>query len=79
MSLVDQCLERDFLTEVGRRVRELRDHRGLTQTTLAALVDIPVSAVSVIERGERPTDIVRLRRIAAVLGVPPGRLLLDDG
>jgi transcriptional regulator with XRE-family HTH domain len=55
---------------LGKRVRLLRRTAELTQDELAAAAGLSRSFVSLIEHGARGVDVVRLLRIAAVLGLP---------
>lgn len=57
---------------VGRRIRQLRRARGLTQVQLGALCELPQSQLSQIESGARRGSTIQLdaaRRIAFALGV----------
>ncbi|MBX7268798.1 helix-turn-helix transcriptional regulator [Micromonospora sp. Llam7] len=51
-------------------LRELRREAGLTQVQVAAALDVPQSFVSKYESGERRLDVIELRHVAQVLGVP---------
>jgi transcriptional regulator with XRE-family HTH domain len=59
-----------FMRALGKRVRLLRRMAELTQEELADAAGISRSFVSLIEQGAPGVDVVRLRRIAAVLGLP---------
>jgi transcriptional regulator with XRE-family HTH domain len=59
-----------FMRALGRRVRLLRLTAELTQEELSEAAGISRSFVSLIEHGARGVDVVRLLRIAAVLGLP---------
>lgn len=54
---------------LGARVRELRKARSLTQEVLADQVDLHVTYVGGIERGERNPSLVNIARIASALNV----------
>ena len=43
------------MKDVGFRIRELREERGLTQEKLAALADLHRAYIGQIERGEANT------------------------
>ncbi|HOQ98649.1 MAG TPA: helix-turn-helix domain-containing protein [Anaerolineae bacterium] len=55
--------------EVGRRIRELRERKGLSLRTLAEQSGLSVNAVSLIERGQSSPTVSTLHRLAAALGV----------
>ena len=65
------------LAEVGGRIREMREARGLNLHELARLCGISASALSLIETGKRDLRITSLCRIAAALRVASGDLLDD--
>ena len=54
---------------IGKRVREARKNKGLTQEELAALIDKTVETVSNIERGVKLPGLATLEDIRKVLGV----------
>ncbi len=55
--------------DVGRRIRELREARGLSLRALAELSGLSVNAVSLIERGQSSPTVSTLHRLADALGV----------
>jgi transcriptional regulator with XRE-family HTH domain len=57
------------------RIRELRDARGMSQSTLGKLVNATGMAVSFWETGQRRLKAGDMERLAAALGVAPGDLL----
>ena len=59
----------------GINVRRLRKARGLTQEALAHEVEIDVSYLGQIERGERNPTLSVVERFAAALGALPPDLL----
>jgi len=61
--------------EVGARVRGLRQARDLSQGELAALLGIPATNVSAIERGVRGLSLQQLAKLAKALDVSPGEIL----
>lgn len=64
-----------FLRSVGRRIRLARLSQELTQDELATATGISRSFISLIEKGTHGVDVVRLYRLAAVLGTPLPELL----
>lgn len=67
--------EHKQLAEVGGRIRELREARGLNLHELARLCGISASALSLIETGKRDLRVTSLCRIAGALRVAAGDLL----
>lgn len=61
--------------DIGARVRELRKARDLSQGKLAALLAVPATNVSAIERGVRGLSLQQLAKLAKALDVPPGDIL----
>jgi transcriptional regulator with XRE-family HTH domain len=59
----------------GKRVRELRKERGLSQVELAAKVGIDRSYMGFLERGERNPSLEVIAKIAEALNVAPDELL----
>jgi transcriptional regulator with XRE-family HTH domain len=65
------------MTPVGLRVRELREAKGLTQAELAGKANVRRATLSAIENGQtRGVDFDTLDRLARVLGVEPGFLVV---
>jgi transcriptional regulator with XRE-family HTH domain len=58
-----------MLELLGRRVREARVRRGLTQLDLAQAADLSVAYVSLIERGGRNPPLTTVASLARALGV----------
>jgi transcriptional regulator with XRE-family HTH domain len=56
--------------DVGKRLQELRERRGLSQRVLANASQISPNAVSEIERGEVSPTVYTLTRLATALDVP---------
>ena len=59
----------DFKKLVGKRIREARKAKGLTQEDLAALIEKTVETVSNIERGIKLPGLATLEDIRKVLDV----------
>lgn len=67
------------LQGLARRIRALRERRGLTQEDFAARCGISVSFASLLERGERSPSYETLLLVAAALELPLSELFrLDD-
>ena len=55
---------------MGRRIKELRETKGLTQAQLAELIGKTVETVSNFERGRTLPGILTLESVARQIGVP---------
>jgi transcriptional regulator with XRE-family HTH domain len=66
------------LQGLARRIRALRERRGLTQEDFAALSGISVSFASLLERGERSPSYETLLQVAAALGLPLSELFRQE-
>ena len=61
--------ENDIKARFGRRLRELRQSRGLSQEELAVRAGLHRTYVSSAERGERNVSLVNLEKLATALEV----------
>ena len=71
----------DLRAPFGRRVRALREARGLSQEKLAELANLHWTFLSGIERGRRNPGLNTLARLATALKTPLSSLvagLADD-
>jgi transcriptional regulator with XRE-family HTH domain len=59
----------DIKTLLGRRIRHLRNRRGITQEELGDKADVNYKYLGAIERGERNPSIDNLAKIAKALGI----------
>ena len=68
----------EFLASLGRRVREVREQRGMARKVLAQSADVSERYLATLEDGEGNASVILLRRVATALGI---RLtdLLDAG
>jgi len=62
---------------VGNNIRLEREKRKLTRDELAELIDVTVSHLGLIERGERGATPVTLGRLMSVFGVSLDSLLAE--
>lgn len=59
-----------FYKEVGDRIREIRQQKGLSQEELAAKAQLSTPHISEIERGNKELRIASMCRIAEALETP---------
>jgi transcriptional regulator with XRE-family HTH domain len=64
---------------VGRRLRELREARGISLSELARTAGVGKATLSGLENGTRNPTLETLYAIAAALAVPMSALTLDPG
>ena len=62
---------------LGRRVRQLRLERGLSQEALGELAGLDRTYISSTESGRRNVTIQTINKLAKALGVAPADLLND--
>ncbi len=62
--------ENDGGTDVGARLRELREARGLSLRTLADRCGLSANAIGLIERGRSSPTVASLHLLSGALGVP---------
>lgn len=62
---------------VADRLRQAREEAGLSQTALAAELEVPQSWVSKAETGERRLDVVEVFEVLDALGVSPNVFFRD--
>ena len=61
--------ENDFLSSLGKRVRQLRNGREMTRKMVSQQADVSERHLAQLEAGEGNVSIVLLRRIVGALGV----------
>ena len=64
--------------ELGRRIKNYRVSRGLTQAELAEKLLLAPQTVSKWERGLSAPDIVYLSTLCAALGITPSKMLQEN-
>ena len=67
-------LETDIRVRFGRRLREIRQERGLSQEELAFRAGVHRTYVSSVERGKRNVGLVNIERLAQALDIDIGEL-----
>jgi XRE family aerobic/anaerobic benzoate catabolism transcriptional regulator len=68
----------DFLLSLGKRVRELRNRRGMTRKMAAHEADLSERHLAQLEAGEGNISVLLLRRIAAALSVSLVELFMPE-
>lgn len=63
---------------VGRKIREIRKAKGMSQTDVASKLNVTRQNISQYERGDRFPKISTLAKLATVLDVPVETLLSDN-
>ncbi|WP_040391033.1 helix-turn-helix domain-containing protein [Catelliglobosispora koreensis] len=66
-------------TAIGRRLRQLREARGMSLSELARQAAVGKATLSGLENGTRDPRLETLYAIAAALNVPMSALTLDQG
>ena len=62
---------------LAKRVKDLRDAKGVTQSDLANRLGKTQSFISKVERGQRPLDVVELRWWCEALGADSSKIVKD--
>ncbi len=65
----------DVLVQFGKRLRTIRQRKGISQERLAELAGLHRTYVSSVERGERNISILNIERLATALGVAMSDLM----
>ncbi|MBK7759796.1 MAG: helix-turn-helix domain-containing protein [Deltaproteobacteria bacterium] len=68
-----------LLTELGRRLRDLRQRRGLTQKALGERAGVSPRFLVQVEGGEGNLSVLRLMELAEALGVSLTQLVVGLG
>ena len=67
--------EKNFLEQIGNRIRELRIKADLSQEKLAFACNLDRTYIGSVERGERNISALNLRKIAKALKINLSDLL----
>ncbi|MEO5645880.1 MAG: helix-turn-helix transcriptional regulator [Candidatus Paceibacterota bacterium] len=60
---------------LSKRVRELRDNKGISQERLGEIAGLHRTYIGMIERAEKNITLVNLEKIAKALGVKASTLI----
>lgn len=58
-----------YLVCFGKKVKELRKQKGLSQEALALLCDLDRSYIGGVERGERNINLINIYKITLALNI----------
>ena len=61
------CNRKDFLRKLGKTIKKLREHRGITQEELAYQASLHRTYISLLEKGERNPSILTLCKVSSAL------------
>ncbi len=64
--------------QIGKRLRDLRQRKGLTQKGMAKMAGVDYTYIGKIERGEQFPSLKILVRFAECLSLPLDRFFMDD-
>ena len=65
----------DIKQKFGKRLKELRLQKGLSQEALANIADLDRTYIPSIEKGERNVSITVMEKLAKALGVEINKLI----
>ncbi len=69
MAVQDAETEKEFYSELGRRISELRKSRNMTQHKLSEMLGVRQETVSMIEQGKRKPSLFFIKKIANIFEV----------
>jgi len=61
---------KEAMTDIGNRLREVREYLNLTQQFVSEQSGIPRTAISAIESGKRKVDSIELAKLAKLYNYP---------
>lgn len=71
-------LNNQILVRFGKKLRDLRTEKGMTQEEMAERADFSRSYYTEIETGKRNVSLLNLYRLAKALEIPLSRLVNFD-
>lgn len=71
-------MDKLFLKKVGKRIKTLREQKGLSQEALAFDAGIARSTIGMIEVAQNDITLSKIKSIAKVLEIEPYELLKFD-
>jgi len=64
-----------IVSRFAKRVRELRDRKGISQERLGEMAGLHRTYIGMLERAEKNITLVNLEKVAKALGVRPSSLI----
>ena len=58
----------------GKRIKELRNQRNLTQSELAEMIGLSTNFIGMVERGERNTSVDKIFKLADAFQISLAKL-----
>ena len=58
----------------GKRIKELRNQRNLTQSELAEMIGLSTNFIGMVERGERNTSVDKIFKLADAFEISLAKL-----
>lgn len=71
-------MKNQILIAFGKKVRELRIQKGLSQEELSFKADVHRTYIGMIERAEKNITLINIEKIAKALEVSPYELLKNN-
>ena len=68
-------MDKQFIKKVGKRIKFLREEKGLSQEELAYDANVSRSTISMIETAQNDITLSKVKRIATALEIEPFELL----
>lgn len=77
----DDSTDKAKLVSLGKRIKEMRKERAISQEQLAELAFVHRTYIGMIERGEKNVTIISAEKIAVALGISVSELFAgyEDG
>lgn len=77
----ENSADRANLKNLGKRIREMRNERSISQEELADIAGVHRTYVGILERGEKNVTVLSAAKIASALGVSVSDLFegYEDG
>ena len=66
------------MNEIGKKLKELRKKKGLSQEELAYKAGLHRTYIGMIERAEKNITLINANKVAKALGIGITKLLPDD-